>query len=233
MPLAGQLIIAAFIMAMFAPLVGSTFINKQIMKEQGLILQFYGNDQGADINRRADTWFRLWFIQSGMMPKMIAAFDPKPGTDSVGADVSAADIKPIIIRDSSGRFGELNATAGQQQGVSRPRQFWYWWITAAFALGYFAILRLSTFIAWIGILIPVSIAIVVTGYTVRNLKGHGFGGVNPLQYRAGIRMAGWMFAIGLGMFVMPGALPPVTVPVCTLMSIAGFAMIVANRQKAS
>lgn len=233
MPLAGQLIVAAFFMAMLAPLVGATFINKQIMKEQGLIMQFYGNDEGSTINRRADTWFRLWFLQSGMMPKMIAAFDPKPSAESAPAESSETNVKPIVIRDSSGRFGDLGGGAAPQQGISRPRQFWYWWITAAFAMGYFAILRLSTFLAWIGILIPLSVAILVTGYTVRNLKGHGFGGVNPLQYRAGIRMAGWMFGIGLGMFFMPGALPPVTVPFCVLMSIAGFAMIIANRQKAS
>lgn len=225
-PLAGQIIVAAFFVAMLLPLIGSQFINGQIQKEQLLILQWYGQDKGSEINARADAWFRLWAIQSGVMNRTIHMFDPKPVEQA--AEQVASNVKPIVIRDSSGRFGSLNESA---QGGNTREHVWYWWITAAFALCYFGLLRVSTFLVWMTMLIPVAVAILVTGHTHRRLKWHGFGGVNPLQYRAGIRMASWMLGIGIGMVFMPGALPPITVAACALTSVAGIAMISANRQK--
>lgn len=232
MPLAGQMIIAAFFLAMMLPLIGSTFINTQIMKEQSMILRWYGPVHGAEINARADSWFRLWAMRSGMMQKTIHMFDPKTSEDA--ATKVASNVKPIVIHDSNHHFGDINGAQNtSSNNNSRPRHFWYWWITAAFALIYFAMLRFSTFVVWIPMVIPISVAILVTGSTVRRLKWHGFGGVNPLQYRAGVRLTGWMFGIGMGMFFMPGALPPVTIASAVLLSVAGFAMVMANRQKPS
>lgn len=227
MPLAGQVIVVFFMVAMFLPLIGSTFINKQIAKEQGLILQWYGSDKGEAINARADGWFRLWAIRSGLMQSTIHAFDPK--TSEQQAEQLPSGVKPIVVRDSKGKFGAIGEGEGEAGEGHQGK--WYWWITAVFALCYFAMLRLSTFLVWIPILVPVCVAILATGRARQRLKWHGFGGVNPLQYRAGIRMSGWMFGIGLGMFFSPGALPPITVAACLLLSISGVAMVMANRQK--
>ncbi|MEY2117129.1 DUF4400 domain-containing protein [Rhodanobacter sp. FW106-PBR-R2A-1-13] len=227
-PLAGQLIIAAFFLALVLPFIGSKYINGQIQKEQGLELVLYGDAQGGYINNRADEWFRLWSMKSGLMLKAIHVAETKPAAPQ--AD-SAAAVKPIVIRDSAGRFGALSGGDNTSSSPSRMRRVWYWWVTAAFALCYFALLRLSTLVYWIPMLVPLCVAIITTGNTVRRLKWHGFGGVNPFRYRAGIRLTNWMAGLAVGMLFMPGALPPVTVPACVLLSVAGMAMAMGHRQK--
>lgn len=228
-PLAGQLILAAFFLALLLPFIGSRFINSQIEKEQRLEMSLYGDDQGTYVNARADGWFRLWAIQSGLMNRAIHSTDAKtaPPASAVAGAPGA-----IVIHDSAGRFGTISPVAGGGS-PSSARRVWYWWVTAAFALCYFALLRLSTLLYWIPMLIPLCMAIMTTGNTVRRLKWHSFGGVNPFRYRAGIRLANWMAGIGVGMLFMPGALPPVTVPACVLLTFAGMAMAMANRQKPS
>jgi len=135
-PIAFRLMIASFFIAMFLPLVGSTFVNGQIMKEQNLILEWYGPAHGAEINARADGWFRLWAMRTGMMQETIHMFDPKT-TEKLATD-TVSDVKPLIIHDSAHHFDDLNGP-GQDPNNNdkKPVGFWYWWITAAFALIYF------------------------------------------------------------------------------------------------
>lgn len=224
MNLAGQLVIVAIILALVLPLVGATFVNHQIVKEQRLVLIWYGNDRGVHIDRRADHWFRLWAIDSGLMHRAVHAMDPKP-VQKLAA--GAQKVRPIVIKDSRGRFG----TVGGNGSNNRERHFWYWWITAAFSLIYFGMLRLSVLLYWLPILVPLAMAILVTGSTLRNLKFHGFGGVNPFRYRAGMRMATWSLPMAVGALFLPGALPPVVVPALVLMFFGGLAMVMAHRQK--
>lgn len=222
--LAGQLILAAMFLAMVLPFIGSKYINGQIMKEQRLVLTVYGAGPGGTVNRRADDWFRLWAIRTGLMEKAIHALDPKP---VVAAAATVAN--PIVIKDSSGRFGTLNAQNGE--GNQKERHVWYWWITAAFALVYFAMLRMSVLILWLPMLVPLIVAVMLTGNTTQRLKWHGFGGVNPFRYRAGVRLASWAPALAVGALFLPGALPPFVVPALVLMTFVGLAMRMANMTK--
>jgi len=231
-PLAMQLIVVSIFIALLMPLVGSKFVTQQISKEQRLILQWYGPVRGTMINSNADAWFRAWAVNTRLMRQTIHKFDPKPtDSDSQAAATHASAVKPLVIRDSSGRFGAL--PSGSSDSDPTKPSFWYRWITAVFALGYFAMLRLATLAAWLPMLVPICISILVTGYARQQLKWHGFGGVNPREYRAGARLSTWFLGIAVGMLVVPGALPPVTVPICLILMSLGVALLVANGQKPS
>jgi len=231
-PLGLQLFVVCIFCALLLPLVGSNFILQQISKEQRLILQWYGPVRGAKINQEADQWFRGWALESDLMNRAIHGFDPKPEAvpDSSQVPSNAPPAaKPIVIHDSSGRFGDL--PSGDQGQDSKKPAFWYRWITAVFGLGYFGMLRLATLITWLPMLLPVCISIIVTGYTRQQLKWHGFGGVSPREYRAGSRLMSWFLGIGIGMFFVPGALPPVTVEVCLVLSALGVSLLMSNGVK--
>lgn len=230
-PLAGQIIAGFVMLAVMLPLVGSKFITTQIQKEQGLTLRFYGDLKGTLINTRADNWFRIWAIESGLLDRAVHAFDRNPASTQTAAGVDPNRPKPLEIHDSAGRFASPTAgtpAGGQSNGSPR---LWHWWITAVFALMYFAALRLSELVTLTPMLLPLIIAVVITGGSVQKLKWHSFGGVSALHYRVGIRLWGWMLGIGVGLLFAPGALPPVTVGACLLLSFGGMAMMTANRQK--
>jgi hypothetical protein len=225
MNLAGQLILAAMFIALLLPLVGARFVNGQIAKEQTLVMTWYGAYQGSTIDRRADDWFRLWAIESGLLQRAEHALD---GTTPAAPAAGSPPAHQIVVKDSAGRFGTItgNSVAGRS-----PKKLWHWWITAAFSLMYFAMLRLSVLVYWVPIMVPLAVAILVTGSTLRNLKQHGFGGVNPLRYRVGVRTTKFAIPFAIGGLFLPGALPPVVVPVLVLMFFGGLAAVMANRQK--
>ena len=230
-----QLLVVCIFCAALMPLVGSQFIVQQIGKEQRLILQWYGPARGAQINGSADRWFRGWAVGSGLMTRAIHSFDPRPaapGADPASSQSTAA-VKPLVIHDSAGRFGNLpsaSASASASPSDGRPK-VWYRWITAVFGLAYFALLRAATLVTWLPMLIPICVSIIVTGYTRQQLKWHGFGGVSPREYRAGSCLMSWFMGIGFAMFFVPGALPPVTVEVCLVLASLGVSLVMSNGAK--
>ena len=287
-PLAFQLVICCLMIALLMPMLGATFITRQINKEQVLVLKWYGAAKGTVINDRADRWFRLWAVDSGLMDRVIhgeaavnkvvqtatnqlQAHERADGQDDAGnagdggLDVTSSvdTSKALRVEDSKHRLSSdglpppESGTQGSAFGSSRntnststasstkPRampfhsplgsegvhHLWQRWITAVFALVYFVMLRLSALLSLLPMLIPVIAAVLITGGAVRKLKWHGFGGVSSLQYRSGIRMWGWLGALAVGMLAAPGALPPVMVGFCMLLSCVGISMATANRQK--
>lgn len=285
-PLAFQLVVCCILIALLMPMLGATFITNQIRKEQVLVLKWYGTPKGTLINDRADRWFRLWAVDSGLMNRAIHGeaavnkaaheamhpFQSPSQNQTQSADGGSGDsglqIAPTIdtsqalkVEDSKHRFssngvpkpstqgsggGYASGSASQRAaspsgGTSTPafspmklrgvHHVWERWITAVFALIYFTMLRLSAFVSLLPMLLPVIAAVLITGGAVRKLKWHGFGGVSTLQYRSGIRMWGWLGALSVGMLVAPGALPPVMVGLCLLLSCVGISMATANRQK--
>lgn len=229
-PLATQLIVVCMLLALLMPLLGATFITKQVQKEQTLTISLFGQAEGMTITSRADRWFRSWAVDTGLMHRVIHAMDKAENQQR--AKLVASTAKPLVIHDSAGRFKAPNPNASSNPaGSGTASHLWEWWSTAVFALSYFSLLRISCLIALLPMLLPIVTAVLITGSASRKLKWHGFGGVSPLQYRAGIRLWGWMLGIGIGLIPAPGALPPVSVGICLLLSSIGVAMATANRQK--
>lgn len=282
-PLAFQLVICCLMIALLMPMLGATFITRQIQKEQVLVLKWYGTPKGAVINGRADRWFRLWAVQSGLMNRVIhgeaavnaavqTATHPLQSSRAAGGQGTYGDggdggldvssnvdtSKALRVEDSKHRlssdgvpqpqsdtrsaFAQSHAqSSGSQPAHPLPfhsplsngavHRLWQRWITAVFAIVYFVMLRLSALVSLLPMLLPVIAAVLITGGAVRKLKWHGFGGVSSLQYRSGIRMWGWLGALSVGLLAAPGALPPIMVGFCLLLSCVGIAMATANRQK--
>lgn len=252
MPLAGQIIIVFVVLACLLPMVGSKFIDGQIVKEQVMILRWFGPAKGEAIDQRAASWFNAWAVQSGLMRRAIEGtakaklggllhMAPTPGQTTVhvancSSKTDCASAPRIHV--GSGPATALPATAPPPSPLSPAgspvaHHVYLWWITALFALAYFALLRLSTLIAWLPVLVPILIALLVQAHAQRKLKWYSFGGISARQYRMGLRMCGWMLAIAMALVFAPGALPPVAVELCLLLSVAGFALMTANGHKPS
>lgn len=252
MPLAGQIIIVFVLLAGLLPMVGSKFIDSQIIKEQVMILRWFGPAKGMEIDERASSWFNGWAVNSGLMrhaiegsakSKLSSLFKMAHGTGSPKpAAVSNCSSKAGCASAPSIAIAGAPAAAVPGQQTQQPlgaaaddspivHHLYLWWITAIFALAYFALLRLSTLIAWLPVLLPIMIALLVQAHAQRKLKWYSFGGISARQYRMGIRMSGWMLAIAMALFFAPGALPPVAVELCLLLSTSGFALMLANGHK--
>lgn len=251
MPLAGQIIIVFVLLAGLLPMVGSKFIDGQIIKEQVLVLRWFGPADGMKIDQRASSWFNAWAVRSGLMrhaiegsakTKLSGLFKMAhgPGTQNLApvsncsSKADCASAPTISIAEGARNATALPAKpqAGVPAGGSTiVHHLYLWWITAVFALAYFALLRLSTLLAWLPVLLPIMIALLVQAHAQRKLKWYSFGGISARQYRMGIRMSGWMLAIAMALFFAPGALPPVSVELCLLLSASGFALMLANGHK--
>lgn len=240
--LAWQIAFVFILVAMAMPLVGSKFVLQQISKEQQSVMLWYGESGGSVIVNNADRWFRFCANDSDLMNRTIYAFSNQD-SDSKSAsptkmpttDGYDPDGKQIHVTDSYGRFKDTDWRR-QPSTISDPAANYHnhlglWWITAVFAIWYFAFLRLAELLAWIPMLIPLCVSIVVTGYARQKLKWNGFGGISPRFYRAGGRLSTWFLGIGAGLIVAPGALPPITVPASIVLVFIGVAMVVSNLQK--
>ena len=251
MPLAGQIMIVFVVLAFLLPMVGSKFIDGQIVKEQVLILRWFGPAKGMEIDQRASSWFNAWAVQSGLMRHAIegsaktsigsllkmAKGPAAPAPVHLSGCTSKADCataQTITVAGASNASSPAVAPAGPASPKAASpiaHHLYLWWITSVFALAYFALLRLSTFIAWLPVLLPILIALLIQAHAQRKLKWYSFGGISARQYRMGLRLSGWMLAIAIALFFAPGALPPIAIELCLVLSVSGFALMVANGHK--
>lgn len=250
MPLAGQIIIVFVVLALLLPMIGSKFIDGQIVKEQVTILHWFGPAKGEEIDQRAASWFNAWAVQSGLMRRAIEG-SAKAKLGGLFHMAKTPGTATVHVADCSSKADcasarQINVGGGPATAMPAPAQapsplssagspvahhLYLWWITSVFALAYFALLRLSTLLAWLPVLIPILVALMVQAHAQRKLKWYSFGGISARQYRMGLRMSGWMLAMAMALFFAPGALPPVAVELCLLLSVSGFALMTANGHK--
>ncbi|MGH8159226.1 MAG: DUF4400 domain-containing protein [Rhodanobacter sp.] len=126
-----HLILWCFLIALGLPMIGQTFVNTQVIKEQRMVVSWFGQDTAEHIAVRANAWYSAWALDTGLFAKVLAmgtkagaATDSKANamlgksgdgaSGAAGGDVASsgadthctesASSTGMEVHDSSGRF---------------------------------------------------------------------------------------------------------------------------------
>jgi hypothetical protein len=197
------LIVLEFIF--FAALIPGDWSDQVRTTELRWLVSAQGGASASDIVRRAEDWYQLLFVRTGLEPWSYQLLTTGP------------DFEPGLGMEKLGEYPFWDWLKGRLDVI---------WASLAQALQ-----RLSMLLAWWPFLLLLCGAALGDGLLRRRIRQHSFTYPSPLAHHYAMVGMFWLVAIVIFLLLLPIPLPAVGVPVLGLIVAALIGIAAAHAQK--